>query len=236
MKVERSVGVVIALRQEARTFARGLDDSGAVTRVEEHLLVCVGGVGAARARSAAQHLLSHGASALLSWGVAAALVPDLEPGSMLLPSTIIDADGTVLPVSGAWRNRIQNPSPFDARPLAEARSVLATPAQKHALAQLLRAAAADMESAAVAKVAQQAQVPFLAVRAIADDCTLVVPTWLMSCMDERGRVEPARLIGQLLRHPRHGIDVLRLARGFHAAHVALRRFRAHHLQQLMSVS
>jgi len=234
MKIEHSIGVVIALRQEARTFARGLNDGG-VTHVEEHLLVCVGGVGAARARSAAEQLLLHGASALLSWGVAAALAPGLEAGSILLPNAIVDADGAVLPVSGPWRNLIQRVSPFDARPLAEARSILATPAQKQALGHLLHAAAADMESAAVAKAAQQAEVPFLAVRAIADDCTMTVPTWLMSCMDARGRVEATRLAGQLLRHPGDAIDVSRLARGFHAAQTALRRFRAQYPQQLLSV-
>ena len=233
MKRSGTIGVVIALCQEARTLARELDDGGNITHSEGRLLVCVGGIGAARARSAAQRLLSDGASALLSWGVAAALVPDLKAGSLLVPTAVIDADRALLPVSGAWRRRIDSPATLDARPIAEVRSMLHTPAQKHALGKSLQAAAADMESAAVARIAQQAQVPFLAVRAIVDEASMAVPTWLMSCMDDQGRVDVARVAGQLLRHPRDAIDVSRLARGFRAARATLREFSAHHLQQLL---
>src|SRR6478735_4556037 len=104
MKLDRRIGVVIAIAQEASMFPR--HDIGEVVRVHEHLLVCVGGVGAQRAQAAAQLLLARGASALLSWGVAVALAPDLKAGRVLLPRAVIAADGTLLPVSSAWHEEI----------------------------------------------------------------------------------------------------------------------------------
>jgi adenosylhomocysteine nucleosidase len=233
--LEKSIGIVIALPQEARMFVHGRHDNGKVVRVDELLLVCVSGVGAVRAQSAAQSLLARGASALMSWGVAAALVPELKAGSLLLPHAVISADGAILPVCGTWHRQFREASSPDIRPIAETRSLLASPAQKRELGQTLQAAAADMESAAVARVAQQAQVPFLVVRAVADDFTMSVPTWLMRCMDARGRVHTARLLAQLVRHPRDAIAVARLAHAFSVAQSALSGFKARHLQRSLVI-
>jgi adenosylhomocysteine nucleosidase len=223
------IGLVIALPQEARMFARDLPDPNEVARIDQHLLLCVGGVGPVRAQSAAQLLLGRGASALVSWGVAAALVPDLKSGSVLLPRAVIGFDGAVFPVDSTWHERLLRIASFDARPIAEARSVLATSAAKRALCDAAHAAAADMESASVARVARQAGVPFLIVRAIADDCEMAMPTWLLRCMDARGQVRIDRFLGLLLRHPHDFVAVARVARAFAAAKAGLTRFKAQHL-------
>jgi adenosylhomocysteine nucleosidase len=228
MRLDLRIGVVIAIAQEARMFPR--HDIGEVAQVNEHLLVCVGGVGAERAQAAAQLLLARGASALLSWGVAVALAPDLKAGCVLLPRAVIAADGTLLPVSSAWHEAISANSGLDVRPIAEARFLLATPEDKRAFGQAQHAAAADMESAAIGRVAQHAQVPFLIVRAIADDCAMQVPAWLMSCMNPRGQVRAARFFAQLLQHPRDAVAVARVARAFAAAQAALTGFNRRHLQ------
>jgi adenosylhomocysteine nucleosidase len=228
MHPERTIGIVIALPQEASMFPS--HDAGTVVRVDARLLVCVGGVGAAHAQAAARRLLESGANALMSWGVAVALTPDLKAGRMLLPRAVVAADGIVFPVTGAWHEQFHDEAALDVRPLAEAVRLLATPHEKRALGQALQAVAADMESAAVARVAQQAAVPFLVVRAIADDCETPVPGWLLSCVSARGRLRTVHLFSQLLRHPRDVVAVARIARAFFCARSALRGFRVRHLQ------
>ena len=121
LMVKPTIGIVIAFHQEARMFARTVNGDGAVTRVDDGLLLCVCGAGATRAESAAQCLVANGASALLSWGVCGALVTGLEAGTLLVPGAIIDSDGTALPVSSAWRDRLNNVSSLDVRPIAETR-------------------------------------------------------------------------------------------------------------------
>jgi adenosylhomocysteine nucleosidase len=228
-----AVGIVIALHREAQMFARAVSEDGGVTRIDDRLLVCVSGVGAARADAAARRLLANGATALLSWGVSGALVSGLRTGTLLLPHTIVDAGGASLSVGAQWRHCLDDVPSADARQIAETTSILSTPEQKSALARSHHAVAADMESAAVARAAQQARVPFLAVRAVCDDCAMSVPVWLLSCADARGRIDLAKLCKQLVRHPRDGIDVSRLVRGFNAALAALSGFKTRHLQQLL---
>jgi adenosylhomocysteine nucleosidase len=224
-----SIGVVIALPQEARMFARDLPEANEVALVDRHLLVCVAGVGPDCAQSAARLLLARGASALMSWGVAAALIPDLECGSLLLPQTVVGGDGTVFAVDTSWHHHMREAS-FDMRPIAEARTILSTGAQKRALGDATHAVAADMESASVARVAQEAGVPFLVVRAVADDIEMALPAWLMDCFDTHGRMRGWRFFARVLRHPHDILAVARLARAFAAAENSLRRFKTQHLR------
>src|SRR3954447_10206366 len=224
-----SIGVVIALPQEARMFARALHEANEVARVDPHLLVCVGGVGPDCAQTAARLLLARGASALISWGVAAALIPDLKSGSLLLPQTVVGAHGELFSVTASWHRHMQEAS-FDTRPIAEAASMLAIGAQKRALGDTTHAVAVDMESASVARVAHQAGVPFLVVRAVADDLETALPAWLTGCFDAYGRMRGWRFLAQVLRHPHDILAVARLARAFAAAENSLRRFKTKHLQ------
>jgi adenosylhomocysteine nucleosidase len=165
----------------------------------------------------------------MSWGVAAALVPELKSGTVLLPRAVIAADGLSMPVDASWHERMFKSGIFDVRPIAHASSVL-EPADKRTLAEKLPAVAADMESAAVARVAQESRVPFAIVRAIADEAHMRVPGWLASCMDEDGRIQLFALCSQLLRNPFDVIALGQLARGFSKARAALTRFKMQHLR------
>ena len=51
------------------------------------------GIGSERAYDVASTALSAGASALVSWGIAGALVPELSPGTILLPEQVLTAEG-----------------------------------------------------------------------------------------------------------------------------------------------
>jgi adenosylhomocysteine nucleosidase len=231
-RMPSTVGIVVALMQEARMFGARLPGPNEVARIDRHLLVCVGGVGAARAHAAARLLVMQGASALMSWGVAAALIPGLESGSLLLPGSVVGSDGVVLPVDSAWHESLRDDASLDVRPLAEASSMLTTRAQKLALGDAAQAVAADMESAAVGRVARQAGIPFLIVRAVCDDCETAVPSWLMHCMDARGKVDRGKFFGELLRHPHHAIGLARIGCGFASAQGSLERFKGQHLGRL----
>jgi adenosylhomocysteine nucleosidase len=224
------IGVVTALPQEARALGAMPADGEGIALIDAQWLVCVSGMGAARAEDAARRLLAQGASALLSFGVAAALSGELQTGHIVVPQVIIDRDGTLLPTHARWRECVCAKTSFDARPIIEAPAVLGTSAEKRAFASTTHAIAADMESAAVARVAQRAGAPFIAVRAIADDLDTAVPAWLEHAIDERGRIQPGRMTWQLLTHLGEAGSVMRLARAFGTAQKALARFHTDHLQ------
>jgi adenosylhomocysteine nucleosidase len=197
------LGILAALPGEARTITRRHVPGGTVISLSDRLLLVLSGIGADRARVAGRLLLEHGATALVSWGSAAALTPQLQRGSIALPKAVIAADHFRIPVSIHWHERmhrcLSRSFPINTEPLVESRSVLTDPAAKCALSRRSGAIAADMESAALGRLALEAQVPFLVVRAIADAADTAVPEWVLGTLDGLGRPRPARLCAAVLR-------------------------------------
>lgn len=220
------IGVVAALLLEARCLVgRKLAPN---ERVELHhsagwIQLC--GIGREKALHAAQSLLDAGATALLSWGTAGGLDPALGAGTLVLPQQVIGADQSVFPVNSEWRNRLQGrvaghvatSSGF----LLESLSVITHQSQKQALAKRVGAAAVDMESAAVAQVAHQTGVPFMAIRVIADHAAATVPSSALSAVDAYGRLQVLPLVTSLLAHPAELPALITLGRAFRAAQKTL---------------
>jgi len=219
------VGIAVALRAEACSLVRRRVRTGAVTAVAGGALLAVSGMGPARTLDSGRMLLEAGASALLSWGSASALDPALHPGSAVLPEEVIGSDGRRIRVSGDWHERVRRRLGAELTthigPLAETPAILGAPGQKLDLARERGATAADMESATLARLAELACVPFLAVRAIADGCDMRLPGWLVATLDEFGCPRAAGFCRGLLLHPADVGALTRLARGFRAATATL---------------
>jgi adenosylhomocysteine nucleosidase len=116
-----------------------------------------GGAWAARVGLGARLPLPEGP--LVSFGLAGALVPGLEPGTLLTARRVVDADGTVL-----WEDEpLRVPGALTAV-VCDAGFVVDDPVERRELARRTGAAAADMESAALAATGRLAGV----VRAISD--------------------------------------------------------------------
>ena len=167
-------GVVAALAAEARVLGPAQPRGQGLAVLADGNLLAVSGMGSRAARSAAERLIDAGATSLVSWGLAGGLDPELEAGAVCLPREVIAADGSrsahrailagvpvmllSLPVAPA--------SPHDA--LLTAEHALETTADKGAARRATGACAVDMESSAVAQVADAHGVPFIAVRVIVD--------------------------------------------------------------------
>jgi adenosylhomocysteine nucleosidase len=224
-----SIGFLVALPDEARSLGCRRAAFGAVLPLPEGHWLAVSGTGPVAAGAAATRLLGQGAQALVSWGCAAALAPELRPGYLALPATVLGADGTEHPTDVDWRRRLeQSLSPAlltVSGPLLESRSIVAGAADKQSLHAATGAVALDMESAAVARLARSRNLPFLAVRAIADPATMSLPEAVALALDDRGGVHLGKLLGHALRHPAEFVRLARLGRAFGAAVDTLRRAR-----------
>jgi len=216
------IGVVAALPLEARFLVGRMLDPAERAELRD----CAGwiqlcGIGREKALHAAQSLLDAGASALVSWGTAAGLDPALAAGTLVLPQCVIGADEYMFPVDQAWRSRLHDRVAGHVATsgglLLESLSVFTHPSQKKALAKRAGAAAVDMESAAVAQVANQVGVPFMAVRVIADQAMTAVPLSALAAVDDFGRVHVLRLVASLLAHPEELPALIVLWRAFRAA-------------------
>jgi len=196
------VGVVVAMRWEAHGLA-GRDDR-----------LALAGPGADRAEQAARYLVREGVDALVSWGVAAGLDPSLAPGTLLLPERVLAANGDCYSLTGAWHTRAVEHT-VDAAPvlgpLAETVSLLPGPSAKAALQARTGAIAADMESAAVVRVARDSRLPVLVVRAVLDAADVTLPEAWSRVAGPDGGLRPGAVIAAAAR-PALWKDGLALAR------------------------
>jgi adenosylhomocysteine nucleosidase len=123
--------------------------------------------------------------------------------------------------SQTWHHRTKDALWPDSNPetgvLLTADRLAASAADKAGLAAQWGAVAVDMESAAVAAVAHELDVPFLCVRAIADPAEMALPRALLRATDAAGAVRRVALLGELLGRPGDVGTLLRLASHFRAA-------------------
>lgn len=167
-----------------------------------------------------------GIGGMVSWGCAGALAKDFKSGSLVVPECVIDANNQKHRADSGWVHRLTDKlnGVVMAQPglIAESATILTSPAEKSALRQSCGAVAVDMESAAVARVAADAGLPFIAVRAVADTADSSLPALVGNATDDRGEVRLPALLGQLCLHPGQLPALLRLKKDFDAAMATLR--------------
>jgi hopanoid-associated phosphorylase len=193
-------------------------------------LLAVSGMGGMAARVAARALVEAGASALMSFGMAGGLDPSLKAGSVVLPCELILADGTRFAACQSWRERVAAAvSPLRAVSegnLLTSAQPIDTPAHKAAAFRDFGAAAVDMESAAVAQIAADHQLPFIAVRVIVDTAADRLPRAVVNA-SRAGRLRFGRLLAGLAVAPREIGELIRLTQRYRVAMRSLRVIGAH---------
>ena len=223
------IGIVVALPAEARSVARQRLAFDSLHELPGGHWLAVSGAGPERAEAAAGRLLDRQVGALLSWGCCAAIAGHLRPGHLLLPEQIHGEDGLSHPTDPAWRERLTARLPAQVThhggALRESGRVVASHAEKAALHQATGCLAIDMESGAIARTAASRQLPFLAIRAIADPAAMNFPAAVTRTLNPRGDVRLAALLGQIARHPAQIGELLALGQAFGAAMRTLRQIR-----------
>jgi len=215
------IGIICGLQLEADW----LDAAWSIMagRVE----IVVAGMGPSRASEIANRLAASGVHALVSWGSAAGLDPALVPGTIVLPSRVLSASGAAFEADQLWLRRIAealSPSvPVSSGHLAEAASVLADAEAKAGLGRQTGAVAADMESAAVARAAVEAGMPWIAVRVIADPAGQALPAAVLGAIGEDGAIDPAAVIRSAVTSLTGVRSLLQLRRHHVAAGRSMRR-------------
>jgi adenosylhomocysteine nucleosidase len=206
-------GIVAALPSEAACLPDGV-------------LFAVSGIGRASAASAAVSLLDQGATSLISWGLAGALSPRLAAGDLLLPRGVMSASGEMLHTDEPWRLQLAESLAglaWHEGGIVESRDIVHSRMEKQELAGNSGAVAVDMESAAIAHVAQQAGVPFLVIRCIADTANEVPPAFLTAAIGPGGRIRMGKLLPAVLSHPGAWLSLARLGWHTRAALSTLQR-------------
>ena len=196
------LGIVTGLHDEAAIVRAALaaprpGGRRAAASLDSTAVACLG-PGCERAAAAAAELLAGGARALLSFGVAGGCDPALPAGTIVLATGVRDlagaegagtdgaetggagpARGEMIWTNREWRRRLRalllGTALVEEAAIATAAAPLAGAAAKETLFWSDGVAAVDMESAAVARAAIAAGVPFMALRAIVDVADMTLP-------------------------------------------------------------
>lgn len=177
---------------------------------ESALVVC-SGVGQDAALMAADAALSKsGAQVLVSAGFAGALQPEGRVADVLCPALVVGAE------SGERFNTLGGRGT-----LVSSRQVVQS-REKRQFGARFGAEAVDMEAVAVAALAQQRAVGFLAVKAISDELDSDLPP-VGRFVDRAGRFQATRFVAHLAIRPHLWPMVRRLARDSERAARALCR-------------
>jgi len=194
------------------------------------LVVLRSGMGQMAAQEGVNRLLHLEVQRLISWGCATSLRADIPSGQLVLPRAILDEQGVqyacdasllaALDPYRSCRGTVLRELHLGAAPLLRNRQ------EKEAINPSGLLVSADMESAAVARGARQAGVPFAVVRAGAVDLYTDQQPGLHYAMDTDGQLSIWRLGVQLTLRPQDLPGLLRLQQKFRLATASLRLARA----------
>lgn len=229
--MSHKLGIITALPFEAACFTGNAINPGTYQVVAPNVYVYYAGMGPDNATRAAQSLIELTVDALVSWGVAGALDPQLKSGDTVLPVELVDTEGQHYQVSQTWHaalsNKINGHGVYSTGRLLSTSDVQHDPQQKTRLGQSVQAVAIDMESTAVAKVARDAHKPFVVIRTIFDTVSMQIPSSSINATDEYGRVSVLKLMTGLLRSPAELLQYPGLTSAFTKARSSLQRVVQH---------
>ena len=232
--MNKTIGIVAALPGEARALVgrcswekgNGFRRCRVALKDGTDFLVVQSGMGMDNAFSAAHWLSKNGVAALGCFGVSGGLDPRLGIGDLVFADAVFmeQDDGISLVWKRGGRNSEVTFSCREAKDVAvrwgsivTVKQAVLNAAGKKALFNRTGIMAVDMETAAVARVANRSGLPFFAVRAICDSSDVTVPESLYQCVDQKGHPRFFYLFKLIIQKPSMISHLLRMKRDFTAA-------------------
>jgi adenosylhomocysteine nucleosidase len=210
------IGIIVAMASEAKA----LQNKTGRFLGEIPFTVRVASPGLEDAEKVATRLLSEGHGFFISWGVGGGLDPSLGPGRLLISQQVITISGQILEFSGDLGKRIGDTlkplNPIVGRITSSEKPVV-SPMEKAKLRNTSNAVAVDMESIAVAKIANKNNCGFLCIRSIVDSANFEIPSSALAGMDSEGGRVMLQVIRQLACRPKELKDMIKLSFHFRKA-------------------
>jgi len=170
-------------------------------KILEGAPVIVGGGCAAELAAKLEEALRRGAAGVVSFGLCGALDPALKVGDVVVGEAVCDPDDT-FDADPEWAQRIIAAAP-EAKlgRFARAEQPVASLAEKAELRRRTGAAAVDLESYVVARLARWFGVPFAIVRAVSDDAGRALPHAAQVGLGRDGRPAVGKVLASLRARP-----------------------------------
>lgn len=211
------LGIVVAMSVERRW----------ILSENPETIVELSGVGDRRAEDTARRLVDRGVTALSSWGCAGGLDPTLGPGTVVIPPSVVVSESISYDCDSNWCGRLVERLESKMQPvigpMLHVEKVIASPQHKRDLHERFGALAVDMESGAVARVASEHGLPFIAVRVVLDGSNARLPRIALTAPDGSSGGSAGELLWRIARRPREWGTVYRLASCFRISGKAMKK-------------
>lgn len=207
--------------------ATGLSAEARIAARAPQVRAVAGGGDGGRLQQLIRQEIAEGAKAIISFGIAAGLAPAIGPGTCVVGREVV-YDDLRYSADPAWAAELRSAiGGVELATIAGVDRPLQSPAEKHALYAGTRAVAADMESHIVARLATEHELPFAALRIIADPAARAVPPAALAGMGKDGSVDVLAVLASLARAPGQLPAMIGLAADTRRAMAEL--FRCHRL-------
>ncbi len=162
---------------------------------------------------------------IISFGVAGGLAPHLRAGDWVVASSVVEAQGPI-PTDTAWSRRLLDAiGEAHHGPILGVDTPVAEPKTKRALHRSSGAAAVDMESHIVARLAAAHGLAFTALRVIVDPVDRTIPPSALVGMGADSRADTTAILRELIAQPRQLPLLARVAWDAFVARSAMQRVR-----------
>jgi adenosylhomocysteine nucleosidase len=169
-----------------------------------------------------------GCAGIVSFGIAGGLDPQLRPGTHIVASSVIGANGvrSALPTDERWSRILLQSRPNSVHaPVLGVDAAVTEPGDKLRLFRETGAAAVDMESHIAASIADSHGLPFTVLRVVADPAGQRIPQAALCGMRADGSLDALAMLRELWRRPGDIASMPNVARNAWVARTALARVR-----------
>lgn len=174
---------------------------------------------------AAKNASRLGYRGIISFGVAGGLASNLRPGDWVVASSIVESDATRA-TDAVWSGRLREAiKGCSYAPIVGADTPIADPAVKRVLHRTTGAAAVDMESHVVARVAAAHGLSFAALRVIVDPADRTIPPAALVGMGSGPRADSAAVFRELIARPSQLSQLIRVSLDAFIARSEMQRVR-----------
>lgn len=175
--------------------------------------------------TAAANAARLGYRGIISFGIAGGLTSGLSPGDCVVASAIVESDKT-LATDAAWSSRLRNViKGSHYAPILGVDTPVAAPETKRTLHRATGAAAVDMESHVVARIAAAHGLAFTALRVIVDPSHRAIPRAALLGMGASPRADSAAVLRELIARPSQLSALIRISLDGFVAWCAMQRVR-----------
>ncbi|MDZ7627922.1 MAG: hypothetical protein U5J99_05865 [Parvularculaceae bacterium] len=212
------VAVICGLKSEAAAIKTSLANAkidAAKARIG------VSGANAARAEDLAEGLIAAGARAVVSAGLCGGLDPLLSPGVLIIGERVVSASGDVILSDRTLLAAAPPSAPRVA--IFGSDDIIESAEKKKALYGRYASQTVDMESHGAARAAARANIPFIAVRVVADHAARALPKAALHAVTPSGGVNVVSVLIECVKAPQQFEQIAMLGRESGAATETLRR-------------